>query len=262
MRWLLMSGILLASPPPAWAHGGGLDALGCHNDRARGDYHCHKGPLSGRQFSSKRAAQQALKALRARARPPQPASRGSGASDPTHGKRPHHSSEKPARATRRIAYDRELYGGWRDSDDDCQNTRDEVLIQEADGDVALSPDGCDVLAGRWQDPYTGRVFKDPSLLDIDHLVPLREVHLSGGYAWSAKRREAYANDLGDPATLVAVYRGANRSKGADDPAQWMPPNRAHHCTYIRRWVRVKKRWQLRMDAAERAKIKAVLARCE
>lgn len=27
----------------AYAHGGGLDASGCHNDRKRGGYHCHRG---------------------------------------------------------------------------------------------------------------------------------------------------------------------------------------------------------------------------
>lgn len=28
----------------AWAHGGGLDRHGCHHDRKRGGYHCHRGP--------------------------------------------------------------------------------------------------------------------------------------------------------------------------------------------------------------------------
>lgn len=27
---------------PAFAHGGGLDAAGCHHDRKRGGYHCHR----------------------------------------------------------------------------------------------------------------------------------------------------------------------------------------------------------------------------
>ena len=27
----------------AWAHGGGLNAEGCHNNRKTGDYHCHGG---------------------------------------------------------------------------------------------------------------------------------------------------------------------------------------------------------------------------
>lgn len=28
---------------PALAHGGGLNAQGCHNNRKTGDYHCHRG---------------------------------------------------------------------------------------------------------------------------------------------------------------------------------------------------------------------------
>lgn len=33
--------IALFLVPPLFAHGGGLDASGCHNDRKRGGYHCH-----------------------------------------------------------------------------------------------------------------------------------------------------------------------------------------------------------------------------
>ena len=29
---------------PAYAHGGGLNAQGCHNNRKTGDYHCHRKP--------------------------------------------------------------------------------------------------------------------------------------------------------------------------------------------------------------------------
>ena len=31
---------------PAVAHGGGLNAAGCHNNRKTGDYHCHGGKSS------------------------------------------------------------------------------------------------------------------------------------------------------------------------------------------------------------------------
>lgn len=34
---------LAAGAPPALAHGGGLNAEGCHNNRKTGDYHCHRG---------------------------------------------------------------------------------------------------------------------------------------------------------------------------------------------------------------------------
>jgi len=59
MKWLLTI-MLLTVPLTAHAHGGGLDGLGCHNNRKLGGYHCHRGKLAGQSFSSK---QDALKTL-------------------------------------------------------------------------------------------------------------------------------------------------------------------------------------------------------
>ena len=41
----VLSGLLLL-PMLAWAHGGGLNAEGCHNNHKTGDYHCHRTPPS------------------------------------------------------------------------------------------------------------------------------------------------------------------------------------------------------------------------
>jgi endonuclease YncB( thermonuclease family) len=49
--WLTALSLLL-SPSLAYSHGGGLDDHGCHNDRKRGGYHCHRGPLAGQSFTS------------------------------------------------------------------------------------------------------------------------------------------------------------------------------------------------------------------
>ncbi len=38
--------LLAGSVGTAAAHGGGLDANGCHNDRKRGGYHCHRAAAS------------------------------------------------------------------------------------------------------------------------------------------------------------------------------------------------------------------------
>lgn len=59
---LLSLAILSLSPLAALAHGGGLDSLGCHHDRKRGGYHCHRGPLAGQSFASKADALKALEA--------------------------------------------------------------------------------------------------------------------------------------------------------------------------------------------------------
>jgi len=39
----LLCGALLIASESAAAHGGGLDANGCHHDRKHGGYHCHRG---------------------------------------------------------------------------------------------------------------------------------------------------------------------------------------------------------------------------
>lgn len=156
-------------------------------------------------------------------------------------------------------YDRKLYKHWIDEDRDCQDTRQEVLIAESRSPVALDEDGCRVVSGYWICPYTGLTFKEPSRLDIDHWIPLAEVHESGGAAWSPEQRRAYANDLTHPYTLVAVWRSANRSKGKKDPAHWLPAERS--CTYAVQWLALKSYWALSMDRAEDQAIREKLASC-
>ena len=42
MRRVLLCALLYLPAPWLWAHGGGLDAQGCHHNRKTGDYHCHR----------------------------------------------------------------------------------------------------------------------------------------------------------------------------------------------------------------------------
>ena len=158
-------------------------------------------------------------------------------------------------------YDRKLYRHWIDEDKDCQSTRVEVLIEESLKPVRLDESGCRVLEGLWHCPYTGKEFTDPKMLDIDHYVPLAEAHESGGHAWDKDKRKAYANDLENPNSLIAVYRGANRSKGKKDPALWMPPNPAYRCEYAAIWLSTKLSWGLSFDQAERKALLAILGEC-
>jgi len=39
---LLLLGLAFVTGSPAFGHGGGLNAQGCHNNRKTGDYHCHR----------------------------------------------------------------------------------------------------------------------------------------------------------------------------------------------------------------------------
>ncbi|MDR2819444.1 MAG: thermonuclease family protein [Desulfovibrio sp.] len=60
--------LAIAFPATAFAHPGGLDGYGCHNDRKRGGYHCHRGPLAGQSFASQG---EMLAALNAQEQPKQ-----------------------------------------------------------------------------------------------------------------------------------------------------------------------------------------------
>jgi hypothetical protein len=44
-------GVALFFSGASQAHGGGLDANGCHTNHATGEYHCHRGPNAGQTLS-------------------------------------------------------------------------------------------------------------------------------------------------------------------------------------------------------------------
>jgi hypothetical protein len=152
---------------------------------------------------------------------------------------------------------------WLDEDDDCQTTRTEVLVLEAIGPIEFEDDRrCKVTAGSWRCPYTGEWISDPRLLDIDHLVPLKNAWDSGAGTWANGRWREYANDLGQPEHLVAVSASANRSKGARGPDQWLPPLAEYRCVYVRDWATIKSTWKLSASVAEQQAITEALELCE
>ncbi len=162
-------------------------------------------------------------------------------------------------------YDRvAMYGGWRDDDDDCQNTRYEVLAAESLVPVTYNEAGCGVILGLWYDPVTGRAFTDPTFgkVQIDHLVPLKEAHQSGAHAWTGEKRRQYANDMENPGHLIAVHGGTNSSKGCRDPGEWLPPNLSFYCPYVEAWLGVKRKWELAVDEQEAAAILEILDDCD
>lgn len=153
-------------------------------------------------------------------------------------------------------YDRSLFPHWVDADSDGCDTRAEILIAESEVPVAYGS-ACSVTTGEWASWYDGDTWTNASKVDIDHLVPLGEAWASGASTWTTSERQAYANDLGFPAALQVVTDNVNQSKGARDPAQWMPPVASVACTYVVDWMEVKYRWNLSIDTAERDKLDQV-----
>jgi hypothetical protein len=157
-------------------------------------------------------------------------------------------------------YDRDLFKHWIDADGDSCNAREEVLIIESLEPVTLGA-GCKVLTGRWLSNFDGIVITDSSKLDMDHMVPLKEAWDSGANAWSASRRQAFANDIDLPEALIAVSASSNRSKSARDPAEWLPTNTSYRCQYVEDWMTVKVKWELSVDAKEFEALRSVSVGC-
>ena len=77
---------------------------------------------------------------------------------------------------------------------------------------------------------------------------------------SAATKEAYANDQGDPRSLVAVTASSNRGKGDQDPGEWWPL--LERCRYAAEWVAVKHRWDLTVDETEKDALLLQAGQCD
>jgi hypothetical protein len=162
----------------------------------------------------------------------------------------------------REGYTRESFRHWNAGDnptDGC-HTRSEILIHEAVQAPTIGAN-CRIEGGSWFSYYDNVTVTSASGLDIDHMVPLAEAWDSGASAWTAQRREAYANDQGQEASLVAVTARSNRSKADQDPAQWLPPAADAHCRYAAEWVATKLRWSLTADELELAALHELAGDC-
>ena len=157
-----------------------------------------------------------------------------------------------------VGYDRALFEHWRDIDGDGCDSRDQVLKRDSISLPQVDPVNCNVIAGDWVSPYDGAKWTNPSDIDIDHVIALKEAWDSGAWAWSAAQRKAFANDTSDSRTLLAVTDSVNQSKSDIDPSNWLPPLQSYTCTYLGIWIAVKVRWSLSMDSSEFGRIKNLL----
>lgn len=165
----------------------------------------------------------------------------------------------PVAPERPAGYDRDLFPMWSTHDDGC-DTRQTVLIDEALRGPQVGP-SCTVGTGRWYSAYDGVTVTEPGALDIDHVVALAEAWASGARRWTTDQRRSYANDLGYVGSLIAVTASVNRSKGDQDPAEWLPPRVSYRCTYVEHWIGVKYRWGLSVDSTERASLRVLARAC-
>lgn len=154
----------------------------------------------------------------------------------------------------------EFYSGWP-TVDGC-NLRQRILKREFGETAVLS--GCDVMAGEFDEPYTGEhlVFKTREEiskgLQIDHVVALSDAWQKGAQYLAREVRREIATD---PLNLLAVDAAANEQKSDGDAATWLPANKKFRCQYVARQVSVKYKYGLWVTEAEKAAILLILDSC-
>ncbi len=156
-------------------------------------------------------------------------------------------------------YDRDArFGDWEDMDRDGCDTRETVLLADL-VDVVVG-DGCEVLAGRLDDPYTGgRIrFRSGNAVQIEHVVPLCNAWDAGAHAWTDEQRVAFANDLRN---LLAVDGPTNASKGCRTVDQWRPPARDSWCQVATITREVKRTYRLTVTPDEAGALLDMLVTC-
>lgn len=154
-------------------------------------------------------------------------------------------------------YDRSQFAGdWGDADDDCLNTRMEILADWSSSPVQYDESGCRIVSGRWVSEYTDDTIYSAADIDIDHVVPLAYAWRLGAYRWSKRARHDFFND---GANLLPVELSLNRAKGDSPPSEWLPP--MNQCRYVSRFKRVTIKYHLVLPVGERRFIDEMLREC-
>ena len=161
----------------------------------------------------------------------------------------------------KTGYSREaFYSGWP-TVEGC-SLRQKIIRREF-GETAVL-DGCNVVAGEYDEPYTGQhlVFMEREEISkgvqIDHVVALSDAWQKGAQYMDAEMREQIATD---PLNLLAVEAKANSKKSDGDAATWLPSNKKFRCQYVARQVSVKYKYGLWVTSAEKEAIGKVLENC-
>jgi Protein of unknown function (DUF1524) len=152
---------------------------------------------------------------------------------------------------------------WADVDRNGCDQRNDVLRRDlTEVQVREGTQGCVVVAGMLDDPYTGAAVPfakaDAAQVPIDHVVPLAAAWVQGAAAWTDDEREQFANDLGN---LMATTRAENSAKGDSTADEWVPPNPTYGCSYATIVITVKDRYGLAVSPAEAGALESLLATC-
>ncbi|GAA5225676.1 HNH endonuclease family protein [Paeniglutamicibacter antarcticus] len=151
--------------------------------------------------------------------------------------------------------------GWKDFNGNKCDERQDTLKRDMSKVKYKDAKQCQLASGVLDDSYTGTTIKwkvNSGSVDIDHMVALKNVWISGGQQLSQDQRLAVAND---PLNLMASQASANRSKGDANAAEWLPSYKSFRCRYVAIQISVKKKYALAVTRPESEAMRRVLNTC-
>ncbi len=169
-------------------------------------------------------------------------------------------------------YRRDAFGESWDDDNDAPggrngcDTRNDILDRDLVEKSYVSIKRCPtaVATGTLIDPYTNATIafvrgnQIGASVQIDHIVPLSLAWDLGARDWTDELRMRFAND---PANLLAVDGPTNQHKGDNEPAVWMPPNRAFWCQYAVQFAAVLRGYGLPVDVPSARVLREAAGTC-
>ena len=145
-----------------------------------------------------------------------------------------------------------------DYDNDCQSTRQEMLILTSRTEVRYTnPRNCVVRTGEWLDEYTGKTFKVAVQVDIDHVIPLMYAHTHGGDRWPAQKKLQFAND---PLNLMLVEKREIKKKNERGPDRYLP-RKEFQCEYAGMWDAIAKNYDLDLESRDESRLSNIVEVC-
>ncbi len=145
-----------------------------------------------------------------------------------------------------------------DFDQDCQSTRQEMLILTSRTGVKYTnPRNCVVRTGEWLDEYTGKTFTVAVQIDVDHVIPRMYAHTHGGDRWMPDKKLAFSND---PLNIMLVEKREIRRKNDRGPDRYLP-REEFQCEYVRLWDTLADKYDLQLGTSDRNTIRRILQDC-
>ena len=191
------------------------------------------------------------------------------------------------RIERPWSYFEETWGlhefGRADHDNDCQDSRQELLIERSLAPVTFTnpQEQCEVATGLWEDDFTKDRWDDPNFFVVVPAVPPENVYQYAN-SWSHEVISEYT-DVRHPQKQPKSYfrkdfpgvynhkpglhlRLVSTSTAADragrGPDEWKPENRQHWCEYAFGWIDTKYMWKIDTPQAEADALKEMLDTCQ